>query len=124
MMPSNLSLMKPTKEVRPNRKGDSIIFVSRIASADRMQHNALVINKEDAEVIGGFADLNSSSIEAKQNSTCPCGIRRCQKVLAHAGWSSKPNLCTQPNKGWKTLFARFGHWRYVKDFELDEKSPT
>ena len=31
-----------------------------------MQHNALVINKDDTEVIGGFADLNSG-IEAKQN---------------------------------------------------------
>ena len=88
------------KKLDQIRKGDSIIFrITSIASADGMQHNALVINKEDTEVIG-FADLNSSSIEAKQNSYVPLWNKGDgQESLAHlAPWLvlETRNLCTQP----------------------------
>ncbi len=90
-----------------------------------MQHNALVINKEDTEVIGGFADLNSSSIEAKQNSYVPLWNKEmAKKVLAHSTLvgpqETKEFVYTAKTKGWKTLICTFpGHWRIMRqDFEV------
>ena len=114
------------KKLDQIRKGDSIIFrITSIASADGMQHNALVINKEDTEVIGGFADLNSSSIEAKQNSYVPLWNKEmAKKVLAHSTLvgpqETKEFVYTAKTKGWKTLICTFpGHWRIMRqDFEV------
>ena len=57
------------KKLEQIKQGDSIIFrIQSNASTGGTQHNALVINKSDTDVIGNFCDKTAASLEAKQNS--------------------------------------------------------
>jgi len=108
------------------KQGDSIIFrITSIASADGMQHNALVINKRDTESIGTFTDTSSSGIEARQNSYVPLWNREmAKKVLAHSTLvgpgQTKEFVYLAKDKGEKTLICTFpGHWRIMRhDFKV------
>ena len=106
--------------------GDSVIFrLKSIASADGIAHNALVIAKEDTEVIGKFCDIHSSTLEARRNSYVPLYDKDMKaKVLAHstliAPQETKEFVYVAKTAGEKTLICTFpGHWYLMRvDFEV------
>ena len=109
------------KKLDQIKQGDSVIFrVTSIASADGMQHNALVINKRDTEGIGVFSDASSSGIDARKNSYVPLWDKQmAKKVLAHSTLigpgQTKEFVYLAKEKGEKTLICTFpGHWRLMK----------
>ena len=108
------------------KQGDIIIFrIQSNASTGGTQHNALVINKSDTDVIGNFCDKTAASLEAKQNSYVPRYNRGiAAKVLAHstliAPMETKEFVYLAQEKGEKTLICTFpGHWRLMRtDFTV------
>ena len=108
------------KRLNNIKVGDSVIFrLTSTASADGMAHNALIINKEDAEEIGNFSDLDSSSISARKNSYVPLHDKKlASKVHAHSTLigpqETKEFVYEAKTKGDKTLICTFpGHWRIM-----------